>query len=209
MRLPRPRRRTTGLAGVILLASALAAPVLAATPTLTAPASGASVKLVLPAGFANGDLDLKWSVDYSDCPGPDSIHNSRPEYRVAGGVWVPARGGPYLGPGPFTAPANLFPKPTALRVEWRVWWDCGATNMFAGARAYSPVVAFTLLPVSSTPAKPTSPCAKLKGPRRTQCLAKQKRDAQLRHCKTLKAKKQRSACAKRARDGYAKAIRRS
>jgi hypothetical protein len=125
----------------------------AASATVVSPAEG-STQTVTPApGFANGDLPLQWTVEYSGCPGSDNIHSSSAQIRPVGTTeWQGlTRGGPFLGPGTFSTPASLFPGTVATAYEWRAFWACGATLNFAGAQGVSASVTFTLLPLVQTP----------------------------------------------------------
>ena len=196
-------RRPILLAASILLCTATSA--LAATPTLLSPANGASVNVVPPKGFANGDVPFRWSIVYPDCPGPDTIHSSYVEFRQAGSGEFAAtqRGGPFLGNGSFTTPGNVFPQTKPIRYEWRVFWACGATDGFAGSQGRSAVFTFTVLPRGSA-VQPT--CAKLSGKERGRCLALRRRNAELERCAALKPSR-RNACMAAARAAYRRATR--
>jgi hypothetical protein len=197
--------RTCALLVVVFLALPGAA--LAVTAKPVTPAAGASVTIVPKPGFANGDAKLTWTIDYgADCPGPDSIHNSWAEIREPGHDWrAEQRDGPFLGNGTFTTRSTFFPGKTARKIEWRIGWACGATENFAGLRGQSEPTSFTLQPAASTTT--TSPCASLTGKAKARCLAKQTRDKQLAKCAAIKSRTSRDACAKKARDAYARAIK--
>ena len=143
-----PRRWLVVIAALVpaLFTASVAA---GGVPAPVYPAAGAVVKVTPPAGFANGDIDFRWSITYPDCPGPDSIHSSYVEFHEVGkGDFKPTqRGGPFVGNGTFTTPGNVFPKSVATHYEWRVFWACGATIDFAGSQGRSDTVAFTLAPL--------------------------------------------------------------
>jgi hypothetical protein len=182
---------------------------LAVTARPVSPAGGTGVTVNPQPGYANGDARLTWSIEYPDCPGPDSIHSSWIEVREPGFGWSnEQRGGPFLGNGTFTVLATFFPGKTPRRIEWRVGWTCGATADFPGRLGESAPTWFVLQPAGS-PATSPAPCTSLAGKSRTRCLAKAKRDGQLERCAAIKAKPARGACAKTARDAYAKAIRKT
>jgi hypothetical protein len=196
-------------------AAVLAAAVLVVVPTAAlavtarpvSPIAGTAVTVTPQPGFANGDARLTWTIDFPDCPGPDSIHSSWVEVREPGYNWAAEqRGGPFLGNGMFTVLTTLFPGKAARKIEWRVEWACGATADFPGVRGQSGPTWFVLQP-AGPPATSTSPCTSLAGKSRTLCLAKARRDTQLERCAAIRAKPARDACAKKARDAYAKAIR--
>jgi hypothetical protein len=195
MRLP----GTRALIAALAVAAVGPAAALAVDAKPVSPVSGASVTIKPKAGFANGDAKLTWSIAYPDCPGPDSIHSSYVEIREPGYDWRgESRGGPFLGDGTFTALTSLFPGKTARKIEWRVFWGCGATDGFAGMQGRSAPTSFVLQPASA--------CAGLVGAPKARCTAKETRDAKLKACAAIKAKAARDACSKRARDAYAKAI---
>jgi hypothetical protein len=196
-------------------AAVLAAAVLVVVPTAAlavtarpvSPIAGTAVTVTPQPGFANGDARLTWTSDFPDCPGPDSIHSSWVELREPGYDWgAEQRDGPFLGNGTFTTRTTLFPGKTPRKIEWRVSWACGATEDFAGLQGRSDATFFVLQP-AGTASTAASPCASLAGKSKTRCLAKHKRDLQLKRCAAIKAKPARDACAKKARDAYAKAIK--
>ncbi len=201
----RPFCSAAVLAAAVLVVVPSAA--LAVTARPVSPIAGTAVTVTPQPGFANGDARLTWTIEYPDCPGPESIHSSWVEVREPGYDWgAEQRGGPFLGKGTFTVLTTLFPGETARKIEWRVGWACGATADFPGVRGESGPTWFTLQPAAST-APAASPCAGTTGKNHMRCLPKAKRDAQLERCAAIKAKKSRAACAKKARDAYAKAIR--
>jgi hypothetical protein len=193
---------------VLMLVFAFPSVALGVTAKPVTPAGGASVTITPKPGFGNGDAKLTWTIDYgADCPGPDSIHSSWAEIREPGYDWgAEQRDGPFLGNGTFTTRSTFFPGKTARKIEWRIGWACGATENFAGLRGQSEATFFMLQP-AGTAATTTSPCSSLAGKAKARCLAKQKRDAQLKKCAAIKAKTSRDACAKKARDAYARAIK--
>jgi hypothetical protein len=199
------RRSIVLLFGVLAAVGVTAAA--AGVPVPRFPANGASVKVVPPKGYANGDVLFRWSITYPDCPGPADIHSSYVEYRQAGvGQFLgTTRGGPFLGDGTFVTPGNVFPKANAVKYEWRVFWACGATGGFAGSQGRSAVQTFTLLPLGATAPKPA--CAALKGKPRTRCLALRRRNAELKRCAKLKVTARRAACVKAAHAAYRRATR--
>jgi hypothetical protein len=198
-------RALWGATVVGVLAGVWAAIAGAATPVLQFPAGGASVKVIPPAGFANGDVPFRWSITYPDCPGPADIHSSWVEFREAGvgEFGATQRGGPFLGDGTFTTPGNVFPQKTAVQYEWRVAWACGATEGFAGLRGESEPLTFTLLPLGAPAAQPA--CATMAGKARTRCLALKRRNAELKRCAKLQRPARRAACAAAARAAYRRA----
>jgi hypothetical protein len=169
------------------------------------PAGGASVVITPKPGFGNGDAKLTWRIAYgADCPGPDSIHSSWAELKEPGYDWrAEQRDGPFLGDGAFTTRTTLFPGKTARKIEWRVAWACGATTDFAGAKGTSATTHFALQPLGTT----SKACAGLSGTKRALCLAKDRRAKALRRCAALATSQLRTACSKKARDAYARAVK--
>jgi PASTA domain-containing protein len=144
---------------VFLLALALAlgfavASAHAASATTLSPANGVSVRLQPKPGFGNGPLTLRWSAEFSDCPGTDILHDSFPEIRRKGGGesdWQQVPHSPHFGPGTFADDAFLDLPTSPVVYEWRIRWQCGGYGTtFPGAVGYSPIAAFTLLQTAAT-----------------------------------------------------------
>jgi hypothetical protein len=125
----------------------------AASATTLSPANGASVTIQPKPGFGNGPLTLRWSVEFSDCPGTDMLHDSFPEIRPKGAGesdWRQVPHSPHFGPGTFADEAFLDLPKSPVAYEWRIRWQCGGFGTtFPGAVGFSPMAAFTLLPGSS------------------------------------------------------------
>jgi hypothetical protein len=143
---------------VFLLTAALAlafgvASAYAASATTLSPANGTSVRIQPKVGFGNGPLTLQWSVEFSDCPGTDILHDSFAEVRRKGGGesdWQQVPHAPHFGPGTFQDDAFLDLPTAPVVYEWRIRWQCGGYGTtFPGAVGYSPIAAFTLLPAAA------------------------------------------------------------
>jgi PASTA domain-containing protein len=139
-------------AGPLALGFAVASAYAASATTLS-PANGASVTIQPRPGFGNGPLTLRWSVEFSDCPGDDILHDSFPEIRPKGAGqpdWQQVPHSPHFGPGTFADDAFLDLPTSPVAYEWRIRWQCGGYGTaFPGAVGYSPIAAFTLLPESA------------------------------------------------------------
>jgi hypothetical protein len=208
-------------AAAVVVAAGATAAAGAPVPTPITPAAGQAVLLTPPAGFANGDVNLTWSIVY-DCPGPAGIHSSYVHLRRPGDAdWQSEqRGGPFLGDGQFSVPATFFPTAQPAAWEWRVFWACGATGGFAGAQGTSDPVPFTVaLPPAPAPPAPTAPtaptpttpapqpCAGRTGSALVICRARLARNARLTACAKIAKAKRRAACRVTARARYTRTVR--
>jgi hypothetical protein len=203
------------LCGLALAASAGTALGVVATPI--SPSAGQAIVLTPPAGFANADIGLTWSITF-DCPGPASIHGSSAQRRLIGTTDWQAQGrdGPFDGDGVFTTPASFFPVAAPAAWEWRVFWACGATLGFEGSQGVSEEVPFTVTLGGAAPPTPitpqpapvaTPPCASLTGRAKALCRAKLARTARLKSCSRIGKAKPRAACRVRARALYTRTVR--
>ncbi len=216
------------IATAVLFAGGVGVAAATPVPTVVSPTAGTALELTPPAGFANLDHPLQWTITY-DCPGPASIHSSYAERRPAGAAdWQgQLRDGPFLGDGSFSTPSTFFPVAQPAQWEWRVFWACGATEGFAGSQGTSAPVSFTVaLPVAATPpaapatpataatpAAPAAPvttpapCAGRTGSARVVCRSSLRRARALRACAKRKHAKARAACRRRANALHRRTVR--
>jgi hypothetical protein len=141
-------RLCASLLGASLVAGVAVAAGFSASGTPLSPKAGDSVQAAVKTGFSNGPITLRWSAEFSDCPGGDNLHTSFPELRKKGDSW--AQQELKYGPGSFSAQAYVYPDQTKpVQYEWRVHWQCGGYGTdFLGSEGFSQVVSFLVLPLT-------------------------------------------------------------